>query len=408
MSLLFRLPEVLVHSVLLSWVRVKDLVRLDSAVCTRTERMNFLTLVCDAKFVIQNACVYTNRGEHRVKTDLLASWAIRRHIATAELTVTCVLAENRSNRQAYLQRHGKHVRRIRIRSYLIVTNYLELFRDLCEGCPNVRIAYCEADVPPTAQSYIAAHWTQLTHLTMLVKDNRSDMISIAANCQSLVELALTSHSASAQLLPVEFFDVCAPAFQKLTFSHGRIGSAQLKALAARCPLLQELTAHSATFDSDACRVLASCCCELRCLQCPFNDRVTDLALLAIARNGILATLCVDGCRLVTDAGLQAVVAYCPLLEDVSINVCIALTDVTLIAIGQHCRNLRVLSMKSASVTHVGLTAVAAGCPLLQELWMVNCREMNPGLVAVAYGCPDLRVLDVSSAEVSPSSVYAIV
>jgi hypothetical protein len=108
-------------------------------------------------------------------------------------------------------------------------------------------------------------------------------------------------------------------------------------------------------------------------------------IAVVARNRALTSLnLIYNCN-VTDRGMEAVTANCPLLESIHLASCNQLTDATLIAIGQHCHNLRQLNINDTSFTHVGLEAVARGCPLLENLSASRGHKLE--FATIARGCP---------------------
>jgi hypothetical protein len=159
MSLLCVLPDVLVISLLLSWIDVRDIGRLDSAICKRSARAYVLGLISNSQFVLQrtygreqNAC-------------WLIGWIMLRRIATTEIQLSCA-DMNCPGRLSYLRRHGGRIRCVKVELGLSCTlSKDELFRDLCENCPNVTSASSEVAVSAATQSHIAENWKQLTHLT---------------------------------------------------------------------------------------------------------------------------------------------------------------------------------------------------------------------------------------------------
>jgi hypothetical protein len=135
--------------------------------------------------------------------------------------------------------------------------------------------------------------------------------------------------------------------------------------------------------------------------------VTDAGLLAIARNGALATLCLQTRFGLTDEGLRAAVSFCSHLQSVYLGCCGQIMDSTLVALGNSCHRLRQLDISGTESTDAGLRAIAAGCPLLERLVAFEC-DVGPALEAIARGCPRLRVLEVAQVELSPATLQTLV
>jgi hypothetical protein len=139
MSLICDLSEVLVDSLLLSWVVVEDVGRLDSAVCNTSQRPTFLSLVNRDKFVFQQPPARQDRGENNdPHVDQFLSWVMRRDIAVAELIVSSSFTNNTDVRFRYLQLHGKYIHKVTLRKGAgTLRNYKAAFKDICAHCPNV-------------------------------------------------------------------------------------------------------------------------------------------------------------------------------------------------------------------------------------------------------------------------------
>jgi hypothetical protein len=114
MSLICDLSEVQVDSLLLSWVVVEDVGRLDSAMCNTSQQPTFLSLVNRDKFVLQQPRARQDRGENNdPQVDQFLSWVMRRDIAVAELIVSSSFINNtdvrfrypRASREVHSQGH---------------------------------------------------------------------------------------------------------------------------------------------------------------------------------------------------------------------------------------------------------------------------------------------------------------
>jgi hypothetical protein len=405
MCLLRTLPETLAESVLLLWIGLKELGRLDAALCNRSERTNFLSLVCSPTFILRNCDVSRLSGQRFQRFDLITAWLVRRQISSSELTATTSFFENTTDRLRYVYGRGIHVRKVSIwRDHGCTTlrNFADMFHDLCGHCPNLQVLHSEIDLP---LELIAAHWKQLAVLTTRMPGTADGLMAIGANCQSLMEITLQGRS-SLSALPVAFFESCSPKLQRFTSDSAVFETAHYKAISQRCPDLRELNVPGKWLDDEVLTALGAGCPLLELLQLPANTAVTDTGFTTVARNGALTTLCIGNCPRVTGVGLITVVECCVRLEIVDLTGP-EVTDTTLIALGQHCHKLRRLILRSTNVTHVGVKAIAAGCPLLEELTAYNCGAIGPAMEAIARNCPFLRCLRTEPAVVPAEAVLAL-
>jgi hypothetical protein len=305
MCLIYRLPSDLTVNLLLSWVSVEEVGRLDSATCNNTERRCFESLLDGNDFVFRNRHQpIKGRTDMFSKPHLFTTWLIKRKIAVEELMLFAEYCLSCGNieRYNYLRRKGRHIRKIDIRESVAYIEPLEaLMAHVCESCPNLVMIECNVHL----------FWTPGT----AGGDSLAFVQMMGAECQHRHCMLYSPHGFS---------------------------NTELAILGDACPKLN---------------VIGKLC-----------TNVTDAGLASIARNGALTVLCTVYCEALTDAGLQAVAADCPLLEDVDLRTCHQLTDVTLFALGQHCHKLRTLRTPEFSTTGEGIHAIAAGCPLLEELW----------------------------------------
>jgi hypothetical protein len=263
----------------------------------------------------------------------------------------------------------------------------------------------DSRIPLSATTYavIADNWRNLTHLTLEEDITGDEYVSIGENCQSLVQLSMWGGRRPPQLR--RFFQVCSPNLEAIGMGIP-LEPSDYVAIASRCHLLRELDGPTDQM-GDAALVALGFGCPLLCsLELENNREVTNAGLVAFVQSGALTTLSLDFCDHLTDEGFRVVAQRSPLLEKVEIRNCMV-TDVTIIALGRHCRNLRTLAIDGLSVTGEGLQAIAAGCPLLEELSTTDCEEVGPAIEAIARGCSRLRVLVVAEEDVPAEAVRAL-
>jgi hypothetical protein len=408
MSLLCDLPEVLVGSLLVSWVNVEHVGRLDSALCNISQRPTFLKLVNRDNFVFGRPSVCQGRDQEvGLRLFQFQLWLVERDIAVAELAICGSLTHDADKRSRYLQRHGKHIHRVTVGVDAGKLRSCEAaIVDLCVHCPNVTVFECGIPVSSTTTTAIANNWKKLTHITLADNIIGDEHVLIAENCQSLVKLNIWSISWAPDLCRMlhKLFRVCSPKLQSI--SMGTIlEPSHAIAIASRCPLLHNLRRFEV--DDAVLVALGSGCPLLSRMDLMYNRLVTDIGLVAFARNGALTDLWVEECDNLSGDGLRTAVQYSPLLQRVDFKNCMA-TDATLVALGQHCHDLRVLSVyQTPTVSHEGWAAVAAGCPLLEEMNAWDCDDVGLAIEAVARGCPRLRVVVASEAVVRAEAVLAL-
>jgi hypothetical protein len=291
-------------------------------------------------------------------------------------------------------------------------NCSAVIRDLCAYCPNVLKLECRIRLAPEDYILIATSLRHLTRLSFTSYESRCQWTStkeqafllFATSCQSLVELSLEMQ-VPYNILSM-FLKVGSPKLRRITVEPAVLGPKDCATIASRYPALRYLHVSAGSLqDADVAALAMGCPCLETVAVC--GDIFTNANLLALARNGVLKSLNLFRCSRVTDQGLQAVIALCPLLEKVDLRYCIQFTDPTLTALGQRCPHLCELIMNYTSITHIGLQAVAAGCPLLARLGINGCRGVARAVTGVARSCPHLQWLVADVVNVPSEGVLAL-
>jgi hypothetical protein len=386
MSLLLELPEALFNRLLLQWMDLVDVGRLDSAMCSTTKRSNFLTLVSEPDFVCCKYFVPEQRIEERL--DLLLKWMAQREVATSQLTVTNSWATKSSEIFIYLQRKGRYVRAVRIEKVTIPYENLKIvITDLSARCQDI------------------------LHITLKVKfevcdtQQQSELIAIiASHCHKLRELHASRGLTDADL--VALGDDC-PQLSNLDLLDNNVTDAGLLAVALNRALLKLCLEGCSNLTDEGLEAIARYCPQLQDLDLSACDHLTDATLIALGQHcHNLHELNVSNFNM-TDAGPQAIAAGCPLLEVITLAPGDQLTDTALIALGQRCHNLRELCITDASVTHVGVAIIAKGCSRLEMLNVQRCGNVSPAVEAVARCCRGLQDFHVPDAVLSSEAALAL-
>jgi hypothetical protein len=398
MSLICDLSEDLVETILKSWVNVEDVGRLDSAMCNRSERPTFLSLLSGDQFALghplaRDGCdEKSDDGDEKSEAciDPFLSWAMGRHIAVTELIVSASFTSNTDKRLKYLRHHGKHIQKVALDECAgTARNCKAAINDICAHCPNVVMFEARIPLSTTTYAVIADNWRNLTRLTLKDDVIGDAILLIGENCQSLVDLWIPGSRWVPQ--PYRFFQVCSPNLESIVLG-AALEPADYIAIASRCHLLRDLDGPTDLMNDAALIALGPGCPLLCSLELVNNQLVTNAGLIALARNEALSSLFLVSALLLTDEGLRAVAQCSPKLENVEIRNC-NVSDVTLVALGRHCHYLRTLTIRGLDITNEGLRAIAAGCPLLEEL-TTSCDGVGLAIEAIARGCPRLRRLFV--------------
>lgn len=103
------------------------------------------------------------------------------------------------------------------------------------------------------------------------------------------------------------------------------------------------------------------------------------------------------CEGLTDTGLvELALGVGKSLKSLGVAACAKITDISMEAVGSHCRSLETLSLDSECIHNKGLLAVAQGCPTLKVLKLQCINVTDDALQAVGANCLSLELLALYS------------
>lgn len=119
-------------------------------------------------------------------------------------------------------------------------------------------------------------------------------------------------------------------------------------------------------------------------------------------------LLLKGCY-VGDQGLGAVGECCKKLEDLNLRFCEGLTDTGLVELAIGCGStLKSIGVAAcAKITDISLEAVGSHCKCLESMALDSEFINNKGVLAVAKGCLQLKVLKLQCINVTDEALQAV-
>lgn len=84
------------------------------------------------------------------------------------------------------------------------------------------------------------------------------------------------------------------------------------------------------------------------------------------------------------------------LKSLGIAACAKISDISLEAVGLHCKSLEILSLDSEFMHNKGVLAIAQGCPCLRILKLQCINVTDEALKAVGTSCLSLELLALYS------------
>ena len=137
------------------------------------------------------------------------------------------------------------------------------------------------------------------------------------------------------------------------------------------------------------------CRQVEELDLSHCSKLSDHEVKVMAEKcNVIRVLNLKECKQVSDVGILAVSQGCGGLEELDLSrseLQFKITDVSLLAMGERSAVLRKLNLNGCEmVTDAGLSWLAKGCAGLEWLDLTNCSKVtNGGLRCIGEGCPDL-------------------
>jgi hypothetical protein len=177
-----------------------------------------------------------------------------------------------------------------------------------------------------------------------------------------------------------------------------VEQALLCAVRASCETLQTLQFSSCrSFGEDTIIAAATLCSQLYHLDL-HSTTLTNAGLRTITQTcRLLHHINIGCCDELSDAGIIALAQHCPQLKQLDVSE-LDLTDAAMTALASSCHLLRVLTIgRNNNITDVSILAIAAGCPLLESLCIPLCGNItDDSITALARGCAHLHQLYLGS------------
>ena len=383
--------------ILLEYLNIKDIVAMDSAICNKADREQWLK--CIAK---DNGSVISDKIKRFPISDRLIQWCYLRKIQFK-----------------YLDLKFHHS------SFSISFDNITLLAMCCIHLVDLKLCTGETEYRKEIRhkiiSELGQRCTQLKRFNSALPDIcDKDVTLFMANNHDLkiIEIAICERLTDATLIVIA--DNC-HTLHKISFAgmyritdqgiaavvstnHDLediqlvdcrlLTDATLKAIAGNCHQLKRIKLSSDLMTDEGLKMLVSANHDLRVIEFFHCERVSDATLRAIGENcHTLQQITFKAMHRITDQGMKALVSSNHDLEDISISNCGRLTDETLITIAQHCHKLKKLKLSSDRMTDEGPVALVSANHDLEEIDIRNCDVLTDAtLIAIVDNCPKLKEL----------------
>ena len=161
LRLLLDLPSSLVDEMIGGYLDLKDVNRLDSAVCSSCDRPDILKILYDT-ILHRLPLAWRSSGDMSLFRicEATIDWLISRNVKLAELKITNLKKISGNKWRNYLTVHGRHIIDVHFSPNRLETDVYMMIKDLCKYCPNVSSLICSVDFSPADYNHISKAWSQ--------------------------------------------------------------------------------------------------------------------------------------------------------------------------------------------------------------------------------------------------------
>eukprot|EP01032_Pedospumella_encystans_P008691 gene8691-10285_t len=369
MDIVFAHSDDIVIPVLVKWLGIVDVIRLDSA-CgfSRRTRENLCRVFTSPQVVFRNAEGMFNRSDHLG----YLKWLLRRTVKVMEVVISPEMdTDSKLLVQKYITLCGSTVRYLEFVFY--DSKVMAAAMKYCMSLKRLSM-YGGGDIEKDTILY-----SESVETFYLCNDDDNMNDNICINFPNLTDLTLVGSYVNDQVLISAVQH--SPNLKKIKLEEAQtLTAASYAAIGQYCHLLECVTTYDVSFSSAHLKLLL-----------PFTPKLQEL------------TLCHTDGELDAHVVFETVACNCPNLTELSFDNSdggSAQHEVTLrafVRVLTNCTHLQTLTLERCPfVTDDYLLAIAATATQLRNLHLPDCHISDAGLAEVAKQCIALEWVSVSS------------
>jgi hypothetical protein len=396
----FNLPEALARVVLVEWLELEQVVRLDSAFCCRETRGRFVSLAYGqsttflVKFDLSDKCLNPLLRWAVAKGARLDSLQFGKGVVSAEESLQLL--------ETFLARSGSAVRQMYsyISSDASYESYQEALSLVAQWCPNVQHFHtnCSLTTLQCDECLIGLTYSCQKLTTLSLYDTKLSEQGFAEALQNCVALEHLKVAAVSQIIPVE---AAVPSLKSFIVGSHHISDAVLVAIGQRCVKLETLlifvllipTRRYGDVTDAGVRAVLEGCSLLQKTDLMHVVGISTELRVALTKRCNFTALYLANWHSMSDELAQELLKVSPGLRELHVYPCDWLTDATLAVCAQHCTQLHTLALWA--IHHItaegvrGLVVKLGG--KLRSVSLQYCSQLGDEVVlAIAEHCPLLE------------------
>jgi hypothetical protein len=418
------LPECVGKAIIVEWLGLAAVAKLDAAFCSKRLRPFFQTVA------------YGGSPTYHLTDDIwfccleyIGPWFLARNVRVDSIALWHGAVEYDGLRRQFLSFMGSHLKRVDIMEG-VKKDCRRVLEDVGKWCPGVQdLLVCSDNEDNDSWDECFAAFAQVSQqlrnlrlvsinispkglvsckaLESLMLEQMKGVIPINIAIPSLTSVNLDRCFATDDVI-VALGQRC-PKLQSLKMFRGNaVTNVGVRAVLQGCLLLRETDVEYAEGINPQLRVELTKRANFKAIDFQKWENVDGLLLEGVLRvSPQLTSLQVQN-RCISDAVLAACAEHCPLLETLVLPYCKAATVAGVVKLFRPGNRLR--SVKFQHCTHFTdevVVAVAQHCPLLKEFKCSGSQITNDSVIKLATRCGKLTWLDITGTCVGDEGVLAL-
>eukprot|EP01039_Chlorochromonas_danica_P010216 gene10216-11308_t len=381
MSIFQVFPTVLLHEILMHWISTKDLLHLDSALCNKIDRSEYLTILSTTFFRTQGLFLTQSTGLSAFQ------WLLKRQTRVTNLTVMDQRDIRNNDTDRYRDRDHYTFNTSNNGKILHSLPWMQMsfyFRDL------EKIRY---HIHHHRHRHHHGGWDThllLTSLQRIIVNSVDTLQYLDVSCNDMVN----------ELFASKFTGKIAnfSKLKTLRLSESNVNYSSLDRLLIRCPNLTTLDISSVmNLSNTMLQSIGQRCPSLRSLDLRGSKSVTDSGLLTIHKCKMLKEIDLSDCLQITSEAILALLVACPNLHSIALARIPQVTDDLLFGIARDAqlydRLTKIDISECKHITDVGFVRLAFACSQLSNLTVNYCPLLTSVyLEKVKQECTQISLL----------------
>lgn len=454
MNILFEVPTSLSRHIVVSWLDIVDVVRLDSSCCSRRTSKDLRAILTDEGTRLEHTDWSLRKTKHPNNSDQKRAidWIFGRNVRIRSMWLHHPMGLDWAHLHTFIQQRGRDLQELTYIRMPQEESREDILEEISTNCTNLEkvrmqaldVEYFTGETPDSGPVFNDAlcglfrACTKLRSVNLSKSEASNDALVGLANARPGLETLLLAECINVGDAGVRAIAQSCPALREIDLSHTVCTDEALVALGEHCHELRTFTLGLNARDfSDGVTALSAGCPKLESFTCSDFTLLEGPAVESLARNcRHLQTLKLGKHVRLTDSAVRAIADHCCDLRSIQLtSFTESILPETLLKLAQACRKIHSLNLGHLKCSDdTALLHFPAHCPLLmkvhltftplatdafivalvqksrrlQSLQTVYCKNITAAcLDAIAMHCPHIRRLLLSDTAITVAEMEVL-